>query len=549
MPTSALHLNGNALLPVTFDLEASVLGRLLLHPEFYLELGNAFDVGVFALPQHRLVAMALANAHARGVGVSPDSVMREIKRYRDEHDAPCGDSGRSDVDTDLVAAVVAAVVQAAPRGIPIGFADVARDMATLAGAARLRSEATEIDAIATRDTRPDEQPDEQPEQQPASVRRVLWRRCRDDVDTILARADEPWVALRLGGNELITARNGATIILVGPTGRGKTSLALSLLVEHARDCGPAIAMSLELPADELTARAIGSRREASWRDVLTGGVPRAEMLGALPERLARIDRRDATLAALAAAVGELRALYPNEPILVAVDYVQLIGADATDDIRPRVGRVMRDIDALAREKRVVVLALSQGSRASSRALSSGERIGADTTDAGAESADLERWATVTLAIGSLGVASEDGTCAVELSIGKSRMGGGDRVLPARMCGRTGRWRLDGDARPADEVRAEKRQAGTDKATSTLALALPARLAKAPAPMSRREIRSALGAKDVHVRAAVESCLDDPETGVVEVGPRRGGAWLLWTRPRAEEARRPIVPRSSDGVST
>src|SRR5690348_7250325 len=95
-----------------------------------------------------------------------------------------------------------------------------------------------------------------------------WRCCRELVTVILSQADEPVVSLALGGTELVKVRAAGITVLIGGTGRGKTSLACSLLVEHARDHGPALAVSLELPADELVARVIGTRCDASWLGVL-----------------------------------------------------------------------------------------------------------------------------------------------------------------------------------------------------------------------------------------------------------------------------------------
>jgi len=364
--------------------------------------------------------------------------------------------------------------------------------------------------------------------------RKRWSTGRALVADIEARADEPWTALTLAGSQLVAVRAGGIVLLIGPTGRGKSSLALELLAEHAENAGPAIAMSLELPSDELIARAVGARRNASWAEVLTGKVPRADMLSALPERLLVIDRDHATLDVLAEAIDDVRAIYTAEPVLVAIDYVQILEADE-GDIRPRVGRVMRAIDRLARDRRVVVLVLSQGSRSSSRALSAGELLGAQTIDAGAEAADLERWSTMTLAIGALGKPTDDDTAHVELSIGKGRMSGGDRVVPARFCGRTGRWRLTGEARPAAAVRAERAAERDATAARRVALAIPDILAKADAPMSRREIRAALGGRDGDVRRAVTELLSAPKSRVVEVEPSVRGACRLWSRDRATAA--------------
>jgi hypothetical protein len=330
-------------------------------------------------------------------------------------------------------------------------------------------------------------------------------------------------------------RPGGIVLLIGGTGRRKTSMGACLAVEHARDAGPAIAMSLELPADEWTARAIGSRREAAWAEVLRGGVPRDDMESALPDRLARIDRGDASVEALGQAIDDLRAEYPDQPVLCIVDYVQLATVDGDEDMRIRIGRVMKAIDALARSKRVVVLALSLGSRASSRELAAGDRVGAATTDAGAESADLERWSTVTIAIGTIGQEGEDGSSPAELSIGKSRMGRGDVVIAARSDGRTGRWWIAGEARPAADVKAERQSERDAARLATLTHAIRDVLRSSSKPLSKREIETRSGARGQDVRAAVGALLRDQESGVVECGPALRGHRKIWLADMAAEA--------------
>lgn len=372
-----------------------------------------------------------------------------------------------------------------------------------------------------------------------------WRSCRALVPEIERFAAEPWVELRLGGAALSTLRPGQIALLNGGTGRGKTSLAASLLVEHAADVGPALAVSLELPADEWTARAIGLRVGASWPDVLRGKVSHDDMLAAVPERLAVIERRDATVDAVREAIVDLRALHPGAPILVAVDYVQLMPA-TSGDVRARVGEAMRQLDQLARDLRVVVVALSQTSRASAAQLNSGDAIGADTTDKGAETAELERWSTLTLAIGRDEL-RDDGSHIVELSTGKGRMVGGDLVRALAFDGRTGRWTVASEARSGDEVRAERRTARSRRDArdvEVLAMSVAQRLAGAKQPMSRRDLRRELGVKDTALREAVELLLGDRERGVVEVHPRRYGAFALWTRTHAASNKTAIVGEES-----
>ena len=101
-----------------------------------------------------------------------------------------------------------------------------------------------------------------------------WRRMPALVELILSRAAEPWVDLRLGQDVIVSVRAGGIPIVMGSTGAGKTSLVAGILIEHARNRGPVIVLSRELPADELAARAIGIQHE-SWPNVLKGKVLRA----------------------------------------------------------------------------------------------------------------------------------------------------------------------------------------------------------------------------------------------------------------------------------
>ncbi|MDQ3298948.1 MAG: AAA family ATPase [Myxococcota bacterium] len=374
---------------------------------------------------------------------------------------------------------------------------------------------------------------------PSTQQRRAWHRCPDLVEAIMSRAREQWVALMLGDVEIVRSRPGGIVVIMGPTGAGKTSFVACLLISHARAGGVVIVLSRELPADELGARAIGVQCDAGWVEVLVGKVARQEMERALDlPTMIVLDRQHATLARLVEAIEAMRAEYPDAPMMVAIDYVQILESGERDT-RAKVADIIAQIDEIARAHRVVVLAISQMSRAAARAARNGESMGADSTDGGAESAAIERAATVTLSIGSSGPEREDGTKAVDLSIGKGRMTGGDRVIPMSYCGRSGRWRVTGDARPAAEVKAERETARTERAVAAASLAITSLLAKASEPMSRRDIRSRIGGTDATIRRAVRFLIDDPESGVVEVEPRTRNAYPVWTRERATATARTI----------
>lgn len=374
--------------------------------------------------------------------------------------------------------------------------------------------------------------------------RAKWHRMPDLVEVIMVRARDPWVPLTLGADEIARVRQGGMVVMMGPTGSGKTSLVAGLLIAHAREYGPVVVLSRELPADELAARAIGMQLDASWTDVLTGRVVRSEMDRAadLP-RMVVLERRDANLAGMTAAIESLRGDYPGEPILVAIDYVQIIES-AERETRAKVADVISQIDDIARAYSVVVLAISQMSRAASNASRAGEKMGAASADAGAESAAIERAATLTLAIGSSGPEREDGTCAVDLSIGKARMGAGDRVLPMSYCGRSGRWRVSGDARPAAEVRAEKADRLSDARITAAMLTMVAYACSSPESLTGTALIGKAQQGKETGRAALHRALEAGDLVEVRFKKPRAPAWQVWTRARAEAAAMPIIERAT-----
>lgn len=348
------------------------------------------------------------------------------------------------------------------------------------------------------------------------------------VAKIASRAGLPWIDVRLGFHVLVQVRVGGIILLIGGSGAGKSSLAVSLLLDHGRDRGPAIAMSLELPDDEMAARGAAIECGATWAQILKG-----EVGARLPERFAVLDRDHATLEELELAIDEMAAAYPGEPILVVVDYVQLMHS-AERDTRSKVADAMRRIDATARRKNVVVIALSQGSRASARSLGTGEKLGAETADAGAEAAELERWSTVTLAIGEARE-REDGSRDVDLSIGKWRMGKGDAVVPMVFNGATGRWEIVGPAKSAKDVREQRGTEGEKGKADALVVLIRTILDRSARPMTRQEIAKVLERRKADVSDAIVAALGDPSSNIVEAGFIQGGARPCWTRARLEAA--------------
>jgi hypothetical protein len=360
------------------------------------------------------------------------------------------------------------------------------------------------------------------------------------VAAIMERAHDPWVDLTPGGGEVFASvRVGATVVVIGGSGSGKSSLTSCMLVEHAAHVGPAIALSIELPKDELGARIVGIKCDASWEDALRGRVKREFMEQALDlPRLWVLDRRRATIKNLEIAVQDARAEFPGQPILVAIDYTQLLDSNERE-ARQRVADAFAQIDDCAREHKFVALALSQMSRVSAKTARKGEAIGADSADLGAESAAIERFATMTLSIG-MAIEREDGSSAVELSVGKARMGKGDRVIPMTYFGRSGLWRVAGEAKTATEVRETRETEKVKKRETSIEMQILGTLSTSTAALSRNQLFELVPGRRSEVLKAIHKLMAGGS--VVEISKRapRSKSWLLWTADRAQAAGAPLV---------
>jgi hypothetical protein len=157
---------------------------------------------------------------------------------------------------------------------------------------------------------------------------------------------------------------------------------------------------------------------------------------------------------------------------------------------------------------------------------------------------------MTLSIGKADPEREDGTQEVDLSIGKGRMGGGDRVLPMSYCGRSGRWRGAGAARPAAEVKAERegKQASAKQHSAERALATAG--SKATEPKTRAELGTLAGVGNAGLRtAAILALLTRGELVEVSQKTPRSSAWKLWTKERADAAGVAIVSRDTAGAKS
>ena len=380
--------------------------------------------------------------------------------------------------------------------------------------------------------------------------KIPWRALSSFVDDIEAHKNDPWISLRLVDDEIVRVRVGAMAVLVGGPGSGKSTLAANLLYQHAANVGPSIMQSVELPGVEFTARAIGIKCDESWIGVLTGKVPLDEMrrVTAL-ERFVVLERDLATLGNLRITIDAMAKAFPKQPILIAVDYVQILENERRGEReeRLRVSDIVKALDAIARQYGVVVIALSQMSTSNAKAARAGDALGAEAGELAAETSAFNRYATVALSIGKKSEPFEDGSRVVELSIGKWRMGEGDRVLPMREWGRSGVWRVEGPAKTAQEVRDSREVDKVVKAQQSCKLAMRAFADRSTAPVTREQLIEACGGIKLRKAgkvAAITELLSEGE--LVEVGRKQPKSkyWLLWTPERATQAGVGLRPDAS-----
>ena len=354
-------------------------------------------------------------------------------------------------------------------------------------------------------------------------------------DEILARSKETWIPLCVGGVAITSLPPRALAILIGASGAGKSPLAAAMLSDHARHRGPAVYATLELDGPELGARIVGEHVGESWQDVLRGRVELEAMRAALPGRLVVADGAAAEIDELEHVVADLRAQHgPSESVLCAVDYVQIVGLRGLE-VRAQTARALEQLRVVAKRLGVLIVGVSQTSRVAGRELRGGERVGADTMDAGAESAQIERVAYLTLALGAQAEADADGWAPVGLSFGKARFGGGDRVLPLHYHGAHGRWRVAGEMRAAADVRAERAGADNTGAVQAASSAILTAAERSTAPASKAELRVAAARSWPVVDAAIASCIADGSLVTCAARPRQTQP-TYWTPARVNSTR-------------
>nr|WP_321499750.1 replicative DNA helicase [uncultured Dethiosulfovibrio sp.] len=164
---------------------------------------------------------------------------------------------------------------------------------------------------------------------------------------------------------------GSLNILAARPSMGKTALALNLARNVAVKSNlPVLIFSLEMGADQLVQRMLGSEARVNIQDLRTGNFAKEdwEKLTAAAGRLTKApiyidDSSVLTTTEMRARCRRFKARY-NALGMIVVDYLQLMSmARRIESKQQEVSEISRGLKAIARELEVPVLSLSQLSRA------------------------------------------------------------------------------------------------------------------------------------------------------------------------------------------
>ncbi len=192
---------------------------------------------------------------------------------------------------------------------------------------------------------------------------------------------------------------GDMIIVAARPSVGKTALALNFAYRAAnRTNKPVAIFSLEMPAEQLVTRLIGTESSVSLSKINTGnlmGVDRAKVanaiykIGSLP-----IYIDDSPNGKLMDIIAKSRKLHANEPELglIIVDYLGLVSSGSSrssDSRQEEVRKASLALKALARDLKVPVIVVSQLSRSVEQRGENKRPILSDLRDSGSIEQDAD----------------------------------------------------------------------------------------------------------------------------------------------------------------
>lgn len=427
-------------LPHEPDCEASVLGGILIRPESLHDL-TWLEVEHFWDMRNRVVFTAMRNLVADGRPI--DVVLLEAELER---------TGKSEA--------VGGIAYLGELSLRVPTADNVVEYAALIKKAwRERKVLEELHEALARVKRGtydaddvlDETVGELQRLQEASVKPaasvVEVRLLSELADEIVKQSSLPEMDWGIDGlNRLAPMPIRSLSTMVGPTGAGKTSLAMRIaahrtryLDKPAKRQGPSVYMLFELTPTQFAARRTSQMSRFNWRQVLGGVMTAAEIRDTLtgehfyvvkpPRRVNVVDYANRVL-------DEVAKRSPGDPLLV-IDYLQRIKGDGKD-LRIDYSNIVDGLVDLVESRDMYGLLLSKGSRTGSKSMRDGKSRGEALVDTSAETSAIEFGSANIIAITYENREGADITDA-RVEIPKGRFGSTGACVPMRFHGASGLW--------------------------------------------------------------------------------------------------------------
>src|SRR5437899_932075 len=362
MPGVMADARADRHLPFDEGAEQQVLGSLLIDRDAIFKVVDLLRVDDFFIPRHQRVYAAAQALLERRERIDSLTIQVELGR-------------REELDRAGGVAYLRTLIEAVPTAVEVErHAHAVRDRAILR---RLLGAATAIAADAY-----DEPTDiplalDRAEQRLFALRdesanaqlRHITASLQSNYEHLTDRMERPFEVSGIpsGFREIDYYTEGFTvgdlIVLAARPSVGKTSLALAIGLNVARRGHPVLLFSLEMDAKQIVARFLGLNSSMDLLALRTGNIIDTEAAAALHGLPILID--DTPGISIMELRTKARRSTTHEKIeVIVVDYLQLVRTGGDDENRVQeIATITRNLKSLARELKVVVIGLSQLSRA------------------------------------------------------------------------------------------------------------------------------------------------------------------------------------------
>lgn len=361
------QISSNSLPPQNIEAEESILGGILLDPEAIARILDVLVPEAFYVKAHQEIYEATLKLHAQG---KPTDLMSVTSWLSDHHllEKVGGtlklvqllDRTVSAVNIDRFAALIMdkylrrQLIGAGHEIVDLGF-DTAIELDKV-----LDESEKKIFRLTQK----------RPQEGLIPISDTLVQTF-SDIEKLHQKVAQPGIPCGFYDLDAMTSGFGRSdlIIIAGRPSMGKTSFALNIAHNVAKDNLPVAIFSLEMSKEQLALRLLASEAGIESNKLRSGRLsqkelePLFESLGTLSTIPIFIDdAANATVMQMRSQVRRLQAEHKGQLGLVLIDYLQLMEGGGDNRVQ-ELSKITRSLKGLAREVGAPVIALSQLSRA------------------------------------------------------------------------------------------------------------------------------------------------------------------------------------------